>query len=137
MPDVLFMVVPVEVNGRSYYRALAGPATDSADAAALRERIASATGRDPTDWVLRRTPQAFEMGEMPDLQAAQEQVGVLRGLDVPAYVLAVDYSDGSVAFRVYAGAYADEAEASLLLRHIADSGLSAAHLSDRKGRLPE
>ena len=61
---------------------------------------------------------------------------VLRGLDVPAYVLAVDYTDGSTRYRVYAGAYADEAEASLLLLHLTDSGLNAAHLSDRKGRLP-
>jgi hypothetical protein len=58
-------------------------------------------------------------------------------MGVPAYVLAVDYTDGSARFRVYAGAFANEAEASLMLRHLTDSGLSAAHLSDRKGRIPE
>ena len=136
VPEVLFLVVPVEVGGRSYYRALAGPATDSADAASLLERVASGAGVDPSTWVLRRTPQAFELGEMPDLVAAERRVEVLRGLDVPAYVLAVDYTDGSTRYRVYAGAYADEAEAALLLLHLTDRDLNNAHLVDRKGRLP-
>jgi hypothetical protein len=130
------MVVPVSVEGRSYYRALAGPAKDSVEAASLLRHVAGTSGSDSSGWVLRNTPREFELGELPDLAAAERRREVLRGLDIPAYVLAVDYSDGSTRFRVYAGAYADEAEASLLLAQLTDRGLNTAHLADRKGRLP-
>jgi hypothetical protein len=49
----------------------------------------------------------------------------------------VTYSDGSVRFRVYAGAFADEAEAIYLSGLLQERGLSSATLSERTGRLPE
>jgi hypothetical protein len=74
---------------------------------------------------------------MPHQEAALRRSGVLQGLGVPSYVLAVTYSDGSVRFRVYAGAYADEAEATYLSGLLQERGLSSATLSERTGRLPE
>lgn len=136
-PGHLFILAPVDVSGAVYYRVLAGPATDSATAARLAGAISGATGQRPDAWVIRPTPWAFELGEMADLEAAHRRVDVLGGLDVPAYVLAVRYSDGSVRYRVYAGAYADDAEAAYLKGHLADRGLGKATLTERTGTLPE
>jgi hypothetical protein len=137
VPGVLFTTAPVNVAGQVVYRVLAGPAIDSAAALALGARIAELSGLDSGGWVPRRTPRAFQLGEMPDQGAALRRSEVLQGLGVPAYVLAVTYSDGSVRFRVYAGAYADEAEATYLSGVLQERGLSGATLSDRTGRLPE
>ncbi|MDP2957995.1 MAG: SPOR domain-containing protein [Longimicrobiales bacterium] len=137
IPGVLFITAPVEIEGSVVHRVMAGPAEDSAAAVSLAGRVAEATGLDPTTWVARWTPLAYQLGEMPELEAARRRSDVLVGLGVPAYVLAVAYSDGSTRFRVYAGAYADETEASYLSGLLQERGLSSATLSDRTGRLPE
>ncbi|HSM61555.1 MAG TPA: SPOR domain-containing protein, partial [Longimicrobiales bacterium] len=137
VPDVLVLSVPVRLDGTLYHRVLAGPASDSADASRLAGVIARALGADPSRWVLRPTPWAFRLGELPDLETARRRVEVLTDLGIPAYVVAVDYSDGSSRYRVYAGAYADELEAAHLEALLTERGLSTATLSERIGRLPE
>jgi cell division septation protein DedD len=137
IPGVVFASVPVEVNGRVFHRVLAGPALDAADASRVSGLVAQASGVDPATWVIRETPWAFSVGEMDDLDAADRRVSTLSELGVPAYILAVDYSDGSTRYRVYAGAYSSQEEASHLSRMLAERGLGAATLSDRTGRLPE
>ena len=137
VPDVLFTIAPVQVEGEVVHRVLAGPAADSAEALALGTRVAGTAGLGSSDWVARATPRAFDLGEMPELDAALRRSEVLKGLGVPSYVLAVSYDDGSVRFRVYAGAYADESEASYLSGLLQERGLSSATLSDRTGRPPE
>ena len=134
---VLFITAPVDVSGTVFHRVLAGPAQDSAGALELASRVAATSGADPSRWVARRTPRAFQLGETPELDAAQRRSDVLDGLGIPAYILAVDYDDGTVRYRVYAGAYADESEASYLSGLLQERGLSTATLSDRIGRLPE
>jgi hypothetical protein len=137
VPGVVFASVPVEVDGRVFHRVLAGPALDAADASRLSSVVAQTAGVDPSTWVIRETPRAFRVGEMDDHDAAARRVSTLSELGVPAYVLAVDYSDGSTRYRVYTGAYSNEAEASHLSRMLVERGLGAASLSDRIGRLPE
>jgi len=137
VPGVLFTTAPVDMGGQVLHRVLAGTSADSTAALALGARVAEAAGIGAGDWVARRTPLAFQLGEMPDAEAASRRSEVLQGLGVPSYVLAVTYSDGSVRFRVYAGAYADEAEASYLSGLLNERGLSSATLSERTGRLPE
>jgi hypothetical protein len=137
VPGVLFVLAPADVDGEVFYRVLAGPASDSADAASLAQRVARATGMDPSGWVVRATPRAFQLGETEDLAAARERAAALRDVDVPAYVLAVDYSDGTTRFRVYAGAYESELEAAYLAGVLAERSLSFATLSHRIGRMPE
>ncbi|HSW30822.1 MAG TPA: SPOR domain-containing protein [Longimicrobiales bacterium] len=137
VPGVLFATVPVDVEGQVVHRVIAGVSTDSAAALALGARVAAAAGLAPDAWVARWTPRAFQLGEVPDHEAALRRSEVLQGLGVPAYVLAVTYSDGSVRFRVYAGAFADEAEALYLSGLLQERGLSSATLSERTGRLPE
>jgi len=137
VPGVLFTTSPVDVEGQILHRVLAGPAADSAAAMSLGARVAEAAGLGADGWMPRRTPRAFHLGEMPEQEAALRRSQVLQGLGVPSYVLAVTYSDGSVRFRVYAGAYADDAEATYLSGLLQERGLSGATLSDRTGRLPE
>ncbi|GMV04776.1 MAG: hypothetical protein AMXMBFR53_10560 [Gemmatimonadota bacterium] len=134
---VLFVTAPVAVDGVVLHRVLAGPAADSATAAALSAVVAGSGGLDASAWAPRATPKAFQLGEMPELEAARRRAEVLQGLGIPAYVLAVPFSDGSLRFRVYAGAYADAAEASYLSGLLEERGLNSASLSDRIGRLPE
>jgi cell division septation protein DedD len=137
VPGMVVLAVPAQVEGRTLHRVLAGPVADSAAALALAGEIALASGLDATGWLPRSTPKAYQLGEMADLDAARRRALVLADLEVPAYVLAVAYSDGSVRFRVYAGAFADEAEASLLSGLLVERGLSSATFSDRIGHLPE
>jgi hypothetical protein len=137
VPGVLFLSVPVEVEGTLFYRVLAGPAADSAAVLALASRIAESASLDPSPWMARWTPLAFQFGEAQDREAAELRVDALEGLGVSAYVLAVDYSDGAIRYRVFAGAFADATEASYLSGLLDERGLSSATLSDRTGRLPE
>lgn len=133
--DGIFLAVsPVMVDGAVFHRVLVGPAVDTASANALADRIAGETGADRSGWLVRETPLAFLLGEMADIESATARVDELRELDVPAYLLAIDYSDGSTAYRVYAGAYSDEREASYLLTHLESKGLDAT-LSTRLGRI--
>ncbi|HKJ01945.1 MAG TPA: SPOR domain-containing protein, partial [Longimicrobiales bacterium] len=77
VPGVLFQSVPVEVDGALFYRVLAGPAADSAAATALATHIAQATSLDPTPWVIRWTPFAFAVEELPDRDAARRRAADL------------------------------------------------------------
>ncbi len=130
------VVAPVNLDGTVFYRVLAGPATDSLEAAALAERLAAAGTLGAGDWVVRHTPLAFHLGEMGDPETARQRVEALEAMGIPAYVLAVDYQDRQVRYRVYAGAYAHEAEAEYLLGRMEAQGLNNATLVTRVGRLP-
>lgn len=137
LPGSLVLAVPVDVQGRLLHRVLVGALADSTDALEMAGRLAAALGADPAEWVPRRTAGAFQLGEVLDRSAARRRAQVLADLEIPAYVLAVPYSDGSVRYRVYAGAFADEAEASRLSALLVERGLSGATFSDRIGHLPE
>jgi hypothetical protein len=137
LPGVVVLSVPVEIGGAVYHRVLAGPARDSADAARLAGEIARRGGLDRSGWILRATPRAFRLDEMGDPAAARERADAFTASGVPAYVLAVAYEDGSTRYRVYAGAYADEMEASYLAGLLRERGITTATLSDRTGRPPE
>lgn len=132
---VFLTTAPVLIDGVLYHRVLLGPATDSASAESLADRIAAETGEDRSEWVVRETRVAFKLGEMADLAVATRRRDVLRGLGVPAYVLAIDFADQSTRYRVYAGAYSDEREASYMMGHLESRGLDNATLSERLGRV--
>jgi hypothetical protein len=133
---VLVAVAPIMVDGTLFHRVLVGPATDSASAESLADRVAAETGADRSTWVMRETPVAFDLGVYAELDAATRRIEVLVGLDVPAYVLAMDMSDGSTRYRIYAGAYANEQEATYLRGHLEAQGLNDPTLSTRVGRIP-
>jgi hypothetical protein len=147
-PDLLFVVAPLEVDGVVYHRLLAGPARDSAEAVALRARLATVlTREDPASWRLQRTPLAFDLGEADGLAKARSRVAALSRVDIPAYVLElpapippssgfvqVSSRAGAARYRVYAGAYADAHEAAYLAAVLARLGETQARLIERTGR---
>lgn len=137
VPGLLVTCVPVEVKGKLFHRVLVGVAATSEDAAALTERVARATGLSSSSWVTRSTPRAFYFGESAEQGVAAGRVEELEARGLPAYALAVDYSDGSVRYRVYVGAFADRVEASYMSTRLKELGLDGTTLSDRFGRLPE
>jgi cell division septation protein DedD len=129
-PELLFWIAPVEVDERVFHRVLAGPATSPDEVEDLRARL----GGDER-WIPRRASLGFLLGEMPDLDSARTWSDALSGLLVPTHVLRVG-DQGRVAYRVYAGSYADEAEAEALRRMLEDQGLGSAALTERRGVHP-
>ncbi len=136
-PDRLWITAPVAVDGTLYHRVLVGTAPDSAAAESLRTQVADELGVEPASLVLRSTPLAFRLGETRTLEAARRRAEALRELDVPAYVLAVTYSDGEERFRVYGGAFARGQEAQALDSLLAEVGMPREELVERTGRRPE
>jgi hypothetical protein len=141
-PDLLFVISPVGVNGTVYYRLLAGPAADSAGAEALRATLETVlTREDPSKWVLRATPFAFDLGDRDDLASAAERVAELSRVDIPAYVLELPGRTAAGVnirrYRVYGGAYADEQEASYFRDLLVKKGFPDAQLVPRIGRHPQ
>ena len=134
---VLVATAPVVVDGTVFHRLLAGAARDESEARSLLDRIAATSTLRRQDLALRQTPLAFRLGEHADLPGAEAHVRELQGREVPAYVLAVSYEDGAVRYRIYAGAYADTAEAEYLSARLAERGLREASLTLRTGRVPE
>ncbi len=137
VPPLQVEAVPVAVDGKVFHRILVGPATDMEDASRIAGRVARVLGVDSTAWVVRPTARAFLLGERDDLEDARRSASTLVDAGFPAYVLAVDFNDGSTRYRVYVGAFADEAEAEHLAGLLRERGLPTATLTDRIGRLPE
>lgn len=135
LPDRLWIVAPVDVDGTVYHRVLAGPATDSAAAESLAVSLAGILGADASEWVVRATARAFFLGMEDDRTTALDRAAGLREDGVPAYVLSVRGPGGTARYRVYAGAYADADEASHLAAVLQERGLTAT-LSERSGDVP-
>ncbi|MDP2956597.1 MAG: SPOR domain-containing protein [Longimicrobiales bacterium] len=120
-------------GGRLYFRVLGGLAADREGLTSVRDSVARAIGEDASGWAMRDTPLAFELGEYTEAGAAQGRVGELEGLGVPAYALVVDRAEGA-RYRVYAGAFADEGEASELLKILRAAGVGGMRLTELRGR---
>lgn len=135
-PGVQFIVVPLDVNGSTFYRVLADPAEDPVAAQELRETLVAALpSLDSSAWILRETLQAFDLGDFPTYTEAQTRITEVGALGVDAYALELDGASGPV-FRVYAGAFADAAQARVMAGVIQAGGLGDAQLQARSGRSP-
>ena len=139
LPNLLFFVTPLDINGRSQFALYAGPAYSAVEATALREPIAVAmTDREnPDDWEVRGRQYAFYFGEYESVVNAQGRVEALARASIPAYSLQVAYADGSSRVRVYGGAFRDEVEAEEMGRMINAADIGALVLTPRRGILPE
>jgi hypothetical protein len=139
LPNLLFFVTPLDVNGRSQFALYAGPAYNAVEATALREPIAIAmTDREnPDDWEVRDRQYSFYFGEYESTVNAQGRVEALARASIPAYSLQVPYPDGSTRVRVYGGAFRDEIEAEEMGRIINAADIGALVLTPRRGTLPE
>lgn len=137
-PDHLFAVVPVDVSGARWYRVVSALVADADEAEAHRALLASALQvPDAEQWLARSAPLAFLVAEMDDAAAARGRADELAAGEIDAYVLTVPGADGRRWFRVYAGAYADAAEAGVMRRLLDGAGLGDAPLVERRGILPE
>ena len=139
LPNLLFFVTPLDVNGRSQFALYAGPAYNVVEATALREPVAVVmTDREnPADWEVRGRQYAFYFGEYESEVNAQGRVEALARASIPAYSLQVAYADGSSRVRVYGGAFRDEVEAEEMGRMINAADIGALVLTPRRGTLPE
>ena len=133
-PGVAFIVVPVRVGGTDYYRLLA-VAASVAEASALRGQIGSVTAVDDSSaWIVWRTPLAFELSAMSDLEAARSLVARARSQGIYAYIVIQNGADQPI-YAVLAGAYQGADEATALGVLLADAGFPGARLKPRIGRM--
>lgn len=137
-PGHLFVVVPVEVQGVRYFRVVSSLAEEQADAEAMRADLAARLGAtDSGDWLVRRAPMTFLVAEASTEEEALGRVEMLGSAGVDTFVMALPLPDGSSVFRVYAGAYANPQEASVMEALLEAAGVSGASLVERRGILPE
>jgi cell division septation protein DedD len=134
-PGQAFIVAPIVSDGRTLYRVLGGLAADREALAAIREPLGQATREQAGSWLVREAPLAFALQDFDDAAGAAAWVSELGRSGVPAYVLVVERDDGSAVHRVYAGAYANEAEAATLRGLLERAGIQDAKLVERRGRV--
>ena len=138
LPNLLFFVTPVEVDGARQFALLVGPAYSAVEANALKDPLAVVMDRlDPNDWTVRDTPYAFYFGEYDTAVNAQGRIQALAAASIPAYALQVDYPDGATGVRVYGGAFSDQFEAVEMGRMVSDADIGGMVLAFRRGNLPE
>ena len=125
MPEIVWYLAPVRIDGTVYQRVLGGFAPDSSLASVLGARLAERLGADPNGWIVRDTDLVVDLGEASDRGEAEAEAGRLRALGVPASVASITYSDRSVRYRIYAGGYANADEASHLVEMVEELGLEA------------
>lgn len=138
-PDVQFIVAPVELDGAVWYRLLAGPGEEARDVLALRDRMVARGSRGSENWIVRETGLAYLIDAPDRLSDAEARVALLAEQGIPAHILRHPQAAGPARFRVYAGAFADSAEAAYLGRLLRDTapGLRDAPLVERRGYRPE
>jgi hypothetical protein len=138
LPNLLFFVTPLDVNGRLQFALHAGPAYSVAEATALKDPIAVSMDREnPDDWLVRDAPYAFYFGEYASAVNAQGRIQALARASIPAYSLQVVLADGTTRERVYGGAFRDELEAEEMGRMINDADIGELVLTSRRGIVPE
>lgn len=129
-----FFVSPITVGGTVYFRVMAGPVADTSAAAALqRELVASGAKSAADGWSVRHAPLSFLLGEFATRAEAEQRDSVLLAKGIPTYVVALPYTSGSVAYRVYGGAFEDSTVAATLGSMLRDAGIHA-DLVQRIGR---
>jgi hypothetical protein len=138
LPDLLFVLVPGELDREPVYTLLAGPAVDRIEAEDLRGPLAEVLSReDPQSWVIRETPRAFYLGERGTLEEAREYLATLGVEGVYPYILHVTYPDNAEAFEILSGAFETVMDARPLQLILRSGGFIDVPLIERRGRLPE
>jgi hypothetical protein len=138
LPDLLFFVTPIEVDGTPQFALYVGPAYSAVEANALKGPIAVVLDRlNPDDWLVRDAPYAFYFGEYDTAENAQGRVDALAAASITAYSLQIEYPDGTSGLRVYGGAFTDEFEASRMGRMVSGADIGGLVLTFRHGTVPE
>ena len=138
LPDLLFFVTPLEVEGALQFALYVGPAYSAVEADALKDPLAIVMARlDPNEWSVLNAPYAFFFGEYDSATNAEGRVQALAGSSIPAYSLQVAYPDGTTGMRVYGGAFSNEFQAAEMGRMVSDADVGGMVLTSRRGTLPE
>ncbi|MBW3553850.1 MAG: SPOR domain-containing protein [Gemmatimonadetes bacterium] len=122
-PEISFHLAPVSVRGVLYFRLLAGPFPDRETGMAVMRRLVDAghkTGMD--DWAVRPTTHAFFLGDFDSEADARARTDALAEDGVPAYVVPLRYASGARRYRVYGGAYENQAEADVMREMLENAG---------------
>jgi len=138
MPEAHFVIAPVVVNDRVWYRMTAGTAETSDGIEALRDRLA--LGRpEAGSWQAREASLGFLVAEYTTFAEADQRVALLAEQDVPGHILSHRDGNGADRFRVYAGAYGTPAEARYLGGFLQEGppALRDLPLVERRGSRPE
>lgn len=123
-PGITFYLSPTENQGVIYHRVLAGPVTDTASARRLLERLVAARHVSDLDlWNIRPTVWAFHLGDFDSRGEAEARMEELRALQIPSYIVEVEYTAGPSRYRVYVGAFEGPAPAEILAPRLAEAGL--------------
>lgn len=137
LPDLLFFVTPLDVDGTLQFALYVGPAFSAVEADALKGPVAAVLDRlNPDDWSVRDAGYAFYFGEYDTAANAQGRIQALAAASIPAYSLQVTYTDGTTAVRVYGGAFTDEFEAAGMGRMINRADIGGLVLTSRRGTMP-
>lgn len=122
--DMPFLITPYLLDGVVYYRVMAGPYADSAEAVVVRD-ILYQDGRKPTvgEWDVRPTAFGFLLDELDSEEAARVRAAELMDAGIPTYPVAIA-PDG--ATRLYAGAFELREQGPVLEGPLANAGLDPA-----------
>jgi hypothetical protein len=134
-PNLTFYVGPIAVQGRMFYRVMAGILADSASAVSLRDALVTRrikTIRLAGDVVL--APRAFLIGEYGTVAEADAMQQMARVRLVPTYVVPAANPDGSMRYKLYAGAYTGPGDAEFMRPILRGAGLPD-NLVERTGSI--
>ena len=122
--DMPFLITPYLLDGVVYYRVMAGPYADSAEAVVVRD-ILYQDGRKPTvgEWDVRPTAFGFLLDELDSEEAARVRAAELMDAGIPTYPVAIA-PDG--ATRLYAGAFELREQGPVLEGPLTNAGLDPA-----------
>jgi hypothetical protein len=134
---VRFYVSMQENQPVLYYNVLAGTLADTAEASALRARLVAdgiIEAEDATGaWdLIQFVPYAFDLGPAETEAAASMRIDSLYARQIPAYAVAMPYSDDVTRWHVYAGAFRDSTNAEVMRELLVGNGLNAS-LVHRRG----
>ena len=85
-------------------------------------------------WIVRRTPVAFELAVVSDMEEARTFVAAAELQGINAYIVVQNGADRPI-YAVLAGAYQGEDEAAMMRDLLADAGFPHAQLKSRVGRV--
>ncbi|HEX6750597.1 MAG TPA: hypothetical protein VF092_25125 [Longimicrobium sp.] len=140
IPGTQAYVFPEEIGGIVYYRVFAGMLGDTAEAAALRKELIDRGLVDPESVggagdLIQPRPMTFELGQYPTRAAAEVRARELGAGAIDVYPVPVPQTDGSERWALYAGAFADSAQAAPMQKTLASARLPT-RLVRRVGRPP-
>jgi hypothetical protein len=114
-PNLQFYIGPIDVQGRVFYRIMAGPLPDSGTAVSMRDTLVARRIKTiSSGWDVLNTPYAFLLGHYSRRDDAEAQRDIAASKGVPSYVVAIGGTDGLMQYNVYAGAYTGPGDAEFM-----------------------